>query len=214
MELAAALAVFIGSHVAISRTAIKPFLIEKFGRSAYLAAYSLLSLVLFTWVITALLQTRIIQLWPTTDWGYGFALALTFFATLLLGAGAVSPNPFSVSFHEQGFDAARPGIVGFTRHPIVWGFGLWGLAHVPANGDVMALLVFGGVFAFALLGARSLDRRARQRLGEDTFKQMTASNGSLDRNAIVGGIAGALVWMGIVWMHPRLFGVDPLFPFK
>jgi uncharacterized membrane protein len=207
MELALAIAIFALSHIAIARTAIKPLLIRIIGERGYLIGYSVLSIILLVWVIAALLRTERIFLWSTPDWAHHFAFAATAIAYALLGAGAASPNPYSVSFRKDGFDGQRPGLIGWVRHPIIWAFGLWGLAHIPANGDLAALALFGGTALFSIVGAFAVERRLRKQHGSS---RLSLGRGSFDRRAVIGAATGLIAWLAFLVAHPILFGVDPL----
>ena len=210
MEVAIAMGAFLLSHVAIARTGIKPFLVARLGTRGYLAAYSVLSVVLLAWIIAALLQSPRLWLWPPPAWAYPFALVVSAAAFALIGIGAVVRNPLSVAFRAQGFDPERPGIVGWIRHPLIWGLGLWGLAHVPANGDWPSLLFFAGSALFALTGVRTLDRRMQRRLGEAEWRRLASGPGSLDGATLLGAALGLALWVLLLLLHPLLFGVDPL----
>lgn len=207
MELALAIAIFALSHIAIARTAVKPLMVRRIGERGYLLGYSVLSIILLVWVIAALLRTERILLWSTPAWAHHFALFATAVAFALLGAGAASPNPYSVSFRKAGFDGESPGLIGWVRHPIVWAFGLWGLAHIPANGDLAALALFGGTALFSVLGAFAVERRLRKQQG---YARPSLGRGSLDRRAAVGAAAGLIAWLAFLLAHPIFFGVDPL----
>lgn len=210
MMFLAALCVFVASHVLVARTAVKPWLQSRLGQAGYLAAYSALSVGLLAGVVLALLAAPRLGLWGAPDWAHGFALAGTFLAFTLLGAGIATPNPLSVSFRKDGYDPARPGLVGWVRHPVLSGFGLWGLAHVPANGDWPSLGLFAGSLLFAGFGARSLDRRVRQRLGDAGWRALQPGRGHITGHALWGAVSGILVWAAMLALHPVLFGVDPL----
>lgn len=209
MEAAAAMAVFVGSHVLIARTGLKPLLVARLGRQGYLAAYSALSVVLLAWVVTAILAADRIALWPAPAWAYPFAVVVSAVAFVLIGIGAVIRNPLSIGFRAGGFDPDRPGVVGWVRHPLIWGFALWGVAHVPANGVWPSIVLFAGSAGFGILGARAVDRRMRARFGDEAWRPLATAPGRLDGTAIAGALIGLAVWAGMLWLHPLLFGVDP-----
>ncbi len=205
-----AMTLFVLSHVVIARSGIKPALIARLGERGYLMLYSLLSLLLLAWVVLAVLQSQPVTLWIAPDAAYPFALLVSLAAFVLLGAGALTPNPLSVSFRKQGFDPTCPGLVGWLRHPVIWGLSLWGLAHVPANGTWPSLALFGGSALFGLVGTWTTERRIRKRLGAGQWQQLTSGRGHFDQRALVGGGLGLLAWAGLLLLHPVLFGRDPL----
>ena len=210
MGVLIAMGVFVLSHVVIARTRLKPALIERLGERAYLFTYSALSLVLLGWVIWALVTAERILLWPTPLWSYAFAAITSLVGFVLIGVGALSPNPFSVAFRKSGFDPQRPGAIGWMRHPMVWGLALWGLAHVPANGDWPSLVLFAGSFVFGVTGVSVINRRLQRRYPPDDWQRMTAGRGHVDRNALLGVATGLALWAGLLALHPHLFGANPL----
>ncbi|MCU0884636.1 MAG: NnrU family protein [Beijerinckiaceae bacterium] len=210
MEVMLALAVFGLSHVAIARGGLKAWVTARFGRGPYLAGYSGLSLLLMAWVVLAILRAERWPLWVTPDWAHGFALLATACAFALLGAGAVTPNPLSAAFVRTPYDPARPGLVGWVRHPVVAAFGLWGAAHVPANGEWPGLALFAGSALFALLGAHAVTRRLRRSMEPEAWQMLQPAKGHLTIRAMIGAMAGLLLWAVMLVAHPWLFGVDPL----
>ena len=201
--------VFVLSHLLIARSPLKPWLIRRTGHAAYLSGYSLLSAVLLAWVIWALLSSDRILLWTPPLWSYPFAAAASFAAFLLMGIGALSPNPLSVTFRRRGFRAERPGAVGWIRHPLLWGLTLWGLAHVAPNGDWPGVILFGGAALFGFVGTLALERRQRNKLTSERWRELTSGAGHLDRNALLGALLGAALWAVFLLVHPILFRGNP-----
>jgi uncharacterized membrane protein len=222
LEFSAALAAFLAAHSLPAMPGTKARLVAALGQRGYTLAYSALSLLLLVWVIAAARRAPYIPLWEPALWQWWFAIALTPFAFLLLILGAAQPNPLSVSFRR----GEKPGaIVAVTRHPVLWGFTLWAVAHVPANGDLVSLVLFGGMALFSLLGMRIVDRRARRRLGEERWRALVQAASAIPFAALVAGRArfapnGATLALAVLalalyaWFlldgHARLIGLDPL----
>ncbi len=209
MTVLIAMGVFILSHVAISRTAIKPWLISHWGRGRYLLAYSLLSIVLLGWVIWAVLTADRIPLWSSPMWSYPFAAVVTLISFVLISIGAVSSNPLSVAFKKAGFEPTRPGFIGWVRHPLIWGPTLWAVAHIPANGDWPSLILFAGLALFGLLGIKRVEARYRRNIGPKRWADMTPGRGHLDKFTFIGTAIGIVLWAAFLALHPVLFGFDP-----
>ena len=134
-------------------------------------------------------------------------------------AGATRPNPLSVSFVGGALDGVRPGILALVRHPILWAFFLWSASHVVANGDFVALVMFGGFALFSLAGMRIMERRAKRRMGSDAFAAaMAVARGSFDqrmRRALSGRLgvetlAGLVLYVAVLVLHGPVIGLDPL----
>jgi uncharacterized membrane protein len=169
---------------------------------------------LLAWVIVALLRAPRTPLWATPDWAHGFAVIVSLLAFLLLGAGIATPNPLSAAFRRTPYNPARPGLVGWVRHPVISAFGLWGVAHVPANGEWPALALFAGSTLFAWIGARALEARGcRSRTSAETAA-LTPGSGHLTLGAALGAGFGGLAWTAVLAAHPALFGADPLGPLR
>lgn len=222
---AVALTVFLLAHIVPVRAPVRRRLVEVVGERAYLAGYSGLSLVLLVWVIEAARRAPYVALWTPQAWHHAVPLAVMPIALMLLLAGFWQPNPLSVALRRRPFDPDRPGIVGVTRHPILWGFALWGGSHVPPNGDVVSLILFGGTAAFAGVGMWVSDRRARRSLGDRAWSVLACRTSVVPFVAVVSrrtrlqptaellggcalGFAAFLVF--VFWAHAWLFDRDPL----
>ena len=90
IEFILALLVFLGAHSIPARPAIRARLVGALGERAYLLIYSLLSLGLLAWLISAAVRAPTIQLWPTTVGSYHLALVLMLPASWLLVGGSRS----------------------------------------------------------------------------------------------------------------------------
>jgi uncharacterized membrane protein len=222
-EFLLALAAFLAAHVIPSRTGLRAQFVARFGEAGYIAGYSLLSLGLLAWLISAAIRAPVIPLWTISLAHYWIALALMLPASMLIVGGAATPNPLSVGFVRGGYDPARPGLVGVTRHPLLWGFALWAVAHVLPNGELVPLVMFGGFALFALLGMWIVDRRKRRQLGAEWTRLAAATSvipfaAWLARPeahrwrpaAFVTTVAGGTsLYALLLWLHPRVIGPDP-----
>jgi uncharacterized membrane protein len=219
------LAVFLIAHVIPALPAIRRSLQARLGGGGFLAAYSVLSLFLFAWLIREALLAPYIPLWFAGPWGHWVAALLVPLALMLLGASVLAPNPLSIAFVARPFDPRSPGAVAITRHPILWGLGLWGVAHVPANGHLVGLILFGSLGVFGFIGMAITEQRRRTALGEDAWRALADSTsvypfGALlrcrarwptDRVTVVGALLGLLAAVLLLFYgHLLLFGRDPL----
>ena len=223
LEFLAALALFILSHVVPARTGLRQRIAGAIGERPYLILYSLMSVVLLAWLISAASRAPYIPLWDLQTWHYHVPLALMVLASMLFVGGAVSANPLSIGFSRVPFDPARPGIVGITRHPILWAFALWSLSHVVPNGDLVSLIMFGGFGLFALGGMAVVDRRKRRIMGNE-WPRLAGGTSVIPLAALLSGRAswrwksgpllltiggGAAIYLLLLRLHPLVIGVDP-----
>ena len=219
------LAVFLIAHIIPALPAIRRTLQARLGEGGFIGAYSLLSLLLFAWLIREALNAPYIPLWFAGPWSFWLAMLLVPLALFLLGMGVLAPNPLSIAFVTRPYDPAAPGSVAITRHPTLWGLGLWGLAHVPANGHLVGLILFGGLGIFALIGVGVVEDRRRAALGEVQWQALAAATSLLpfvailrgrarwptDTVSLVGGTIGLLLAVLLLaGGHLWLFGRDPL----
>ena len=224
-RFAGVLALFVIAHVVPTFPPVRRWFQVRLGEGGFTGAYSLLSLLLFAWLIREALLAPYIPLWFAGPWSFWFAIVLMPLALFLLVMGALAPNPLSIAFVTRPYDPAVPGAVAITRHPILWGLGLWGLAHVPANGHLVGLILFGCLGVFALIGLRVVEDRRRAILGEAEWRALADGTSLLpfvailrgrarwptDPISLTGGVLGLLlVAVLLAGGHLWLFGRDPL----
>lgn len=143
-------------------------------------------------------------------------------ALILVAGGVLVPNP-SATGMENALDRPEParGALRITRHPMMWGVGLWAAVHLVANGDLASLLFFGGLLVTALGGAAHLDRRLAATEGE-RWRRFAEATSFVPFAAL---LAGRQRWAWTEWrrpaawglglfalllvLHPYLFGVRP-----
>jgi uncharacterized membrane protein len=219
------LAVFLLAHVIPALPASRRALQARLGDAGFIGAYSLLSLLLFAWLIREVLLAPYIPIWFAGPWSFWFAIVLAPLALFLLGTGALAPNPLSIAFVTRPFNPGAPGAVAITRHPILWGLGLWGFAHLPANGHLAGLILFGSLGVFALIGIGVVEGRRQEVLGLARWEELAGATSylpfvailrgrarwPLDRISLIGGALGLLLAVLLLaGGHLWLFGRDPL----
>ena len=221
IEFFAALALFLLSHAIPARPGLRQRLVGTLGERPYQLLYSLLSLVLLAWLISAATRAPYVPLWDLTIEQYWVPVVLMLPAFILFAGGAIAPNPLSISFSRRPFDPERAGIVAVTRHPVLWGFALWAFAHVVPNGDLVSLIMFGGFGLFALAGMALIDRRKKRQLGDEwealarrtsliPFAPPPGERLPLDWRGLAVALAvGLLLYVALLHLHPILFGPDP-----
>jgi uncharacterized membrane protein len=161
--IAASLA-FVGSHFVLSSTGPRAALVARLGEQAFAGLYSAVAAVTLVWMIAAYGAAPYVELWPPAPALRWIPVAAMPVALLLLVGGVSGYNPTAVM---RKFDMAErdpaPGVLKITRHPVMWGIGLWALSHIPPNGDVASLVLFGSLAALALAGTAQIEAKRRRR---------------------------------------------------
>jgi len=219
LNFAAALIAFLAAHVVPRATGFRDWGINRFGRKAYIAFYSLMSLGLLAWLVIAAINAPYIGLWVTTQATVAIAIAMMLIACIMLASGVMRANSLSISFRGGETDTDQPGMLALVRHPIILGFFLWSAAHLLVNGDVVGVILFGGMFVFSLLGMRIAQKRAEARLTDEQISHFSAvaEGPIMDRlrraispkfyGEIAAGIAFFLL---LLFGHEYAIGVNPL----
>jgi uncharacterized membrane protein len=217
--LAVATTAFVATHF-VPSTPLRGALAGAIGERGYLAAYSLVAFVTLGWMIWAYGRAPVQPLWP----GLRLVPAVLMPFALVFAACAImsrSPTAVGQSALLKAADPAR-GIIRVTRHPLMWGIMLWGIAHVLARGDLASAVFFGGFVALAGLGTVLIDARKARDFGADwqRFAAVTSnapfaaiaagrnrfSSGEIGLKRIVVGLA---LYVVLFFAHPYLFGARP-----
>jgi uncharacterized membrane protein len=223
LELCLAAAALLASHYGISSTPLRGWLITRVGERAYLILYSVVAFAAIAWLIVAYRGAPYVALWPAPAWTAWLALLVLPFALLLVVGGVSTLNPTAVGAPDT-LDQAEPvrGILRVTRHPFMWGVALWGLAHIVANGDLAAVVLFGTFTVLALLGTVLIDHKFAARRGAQ-WQGFAAASSNLPFAAILAGrqhlvlseigwrrVGAALaLYVVLLAVHPWLFGLSP-----
>jgi uncharacterized membrane protein len=118
---------------------------------------------------------------------------------LVLGSFAGNPAAPGARLPEGGPPPPR-GVFRVTRHPMMWGFALWALAHILIAPTGRTLVLAGSIAVLALVGAALQDRKKRQLIGGGWYGW--ESQTSYWPNFARLGSAGWKLWLGalIAWL--------------
>jgi len=191
LVLVIGLVVFFAIHLVPSNVAMRDGLIERFGLTGYKAIFGLLSLIGFALIVIGFAKLLMHpgknpQLWVPPLWTRHLAAGLMLPAIIALVATYV-PSRIHTAL----------------KHPMLVAIKIWALAHLLANGDLAALVLFGSFLAFAVYDRISIKRRhALGPLGTKT--------GPWYNDLIVLGVGTALYLVILLWAHQFFIGVSPL----
>lgn len=215
-HLVLSVAVFIGAHSLSNWKPLRGPIEAKYGRAAFYGGYSVISTILLVWVVAAALDSPTVAVWEQRAWMRWVPPLLMPVACLLWVLGMTQRNPFSIGLGGRGYDPARPGIVRLTRHPIIWGLGLWAGAHVVPNGHLAGLVLFVPLLLLCLVGPRILDAKRRRSLGEAEWRRLAEAARPFDAGRLLAELGWARILGGLIlypvllWLHPLVIGLSPL----
>lgn len=218
-ELATAMTVFLLTHAIPARPALRGCLVILVGRRVYLIAYSVVSILVLAWVISAAANAPYLELWPRADWQSLVPAVGMLLASILAVFALTMPNPLSLG-PKRDFDPDHPGVAGFVRHPLLWAMLIWSISHMFPNGDLSHVVMF---WLFATLsggGMFLLDRRSRRMLGDTVWRQLSRKTSNIPlasfakgwrpRLAPTDGLrfgAGLMLYGTLVISHGLIAGV-------
>ncbi|MEQ8194643.1 MAG: NnrU family protein [Rhodospirillales bacterium] len=223
-ELVIASLAFVGSHFIVSSEPMRATLVRRLGEAAFVILFSLAAAGFLAWMILAYLKTPTTELWSLGTGARHLALGLMVPASVFVFAGYTMFNPTAVGLERLVGEEKKPaGIIKVTRHPVMWGIGLWGIAHMAANGDSASLIFFGALAFLALAGTLAIDRKKARTMGPG-WPAFRDGSSNVPFAALLAGRAhvslkeigywrllGGLALYGLlVWAHPLVIG-KPLF---
>lgn len=215
VPLLAACVFFVGTHFLMSHPARRP-LIARLGEKGFLGLYSLVSFAGLGWMMWEFSQAPAGELyWAPTNAIWIAASLLTLLAAVLF-AGSFQGNP---ALPDPEGDVIRTlaakvptGVFRVTRHPMMWGIGLWALAHILVLPAMDSILFNGSILFLALAGSYGQDRKKEAALGGawSKWERQTSFLPRLSQLARVEPrflLIGLLFWLAASWAH-GLFGAD------
>lgn len=174
--LAIAAAAWILLHFLVAGT-FRPAIAGRVGEHAFRGLFSVLSALSLGFLIWAYRGTPFVPLWNFGIGALHLAKLLVFIACFLL-VGSLTPRNPNLAGADFLLKDQLPaeGLIRVTRHPMLWAFTFWAIAHVLANGHLAALLLFGAILVTALNGMYSIDRKQQRRHGAawDAFAAKTS----------------------------------------
>ncbi len=210
MLLIAAIA-FVGSHFLMSHPLRAP-LVRLLGDALFLGVYSLVSLVTLVWMILAYRAVPYgLGAWDAGDGLWALATVLMWIGSVLF-VGSLLGNPAFPGVGANKLADKRPhGVFAITRHPMMWGFALWGLVHILIAPREENFILCGAIIILALVGAALQDVKKKRLLGAD-WKRWISRTCFLPfaRGFAVPGaaalIGGTLLWLAAMYGH-QWFGI-------
>lgn len=211
---------FLGAHVVPMLPRLRGPLIATLGRRNYFIGFGLMSVLLLWLLILATNAAPVVILihqHPWQRWLVNLAMPC---AILLTVYGLQGRNPFGLGRKSGEFDPEHPGILGVTRHPLMWAFALWAGAHLIANADLAHVIFFGVLLGYAVHGMVKAEAKAR---AEGSLTRLGQRTGFWPFQALITGrwrprslpalrpfLWSVLIWAVAFGLHPFVIGTSPM----
>ncbi|WP_260582991.1 NnrU family protein [Sphingopyxis sp. PET50] len=208
---------FVGTHFALSHPLRAP-LAGRMGERAFQIVYSVVAIATFALLVQAWRgMPPEPPLWAGGDGLWMVATLIVLVASILF-MGSLIGNPALPAPNAAAAAQGAPrGVFAITRHPMMWGFALWALAHalvVPTPGQI----VLSAIIAFLALGGSAGQDVKKARLMGDAWRHWAARTSFVPFARQLGGrgawgdaiprphalFGGILLWAAATWAHGAL----------
>lgn len=214
-EIAAA-GSFVGTHFLLSHPMRAP-IVKAVGAGAFMGLYSLVATATLGWLV---LEFRAVPV-EAPLWAVGDGLWIVGTVLMLVGSvlfvGSLIGNPALPGPPRTSAPVPR-GVFSVTRHPMMWGFALWGVTHIIVFPTPASIVLAAAVLILALVGAALQDRK-KERLQPEMWPAWEAKTSYWPFAAILGGrvgftpagvvpvLGGIALWLGATGAHLPLAGM-------
>ncbi len=207
---------FVGTHFAMSHP-LRRQLVAALGEKAFSAVYSLVAFATLgatIWAYRAASTTT--PLWGVGDGLWTVSTVLMLVASVLL-LGSLVRNPALPGAAASAGTAVASGVYAVTRHPMMWAFAMWSVAHVLIYPIAKNIALCGAICVLALVGAALQDKK-KAALDPQGWPAWESRTSYLPFAAIIAGrtklggfgmhaLAGGFVtWLAATWLHIPLAG--------
>lgn len=208
---------FVGTHFLLSHPLRAP-MVRITGEAAFSGIYSLVAAITLAWIIIAYRSAPTdAPWWPVGNGLWALVSALMLIASVLL-VGSLVGNP---ALPKPGGVRAAPetarGVFAVTRHPMMWSFAIWGVAHILVYPITKTFIVTAAMIVLSLVGAALQDRKKAQLQPEVwsawvrqtsyvPFAAILAGRARLSGFGMIATVGGLLLWVVASWAHIPLSG--------
>lgn len=206
-NLIAAAVAFVGTHFALSHP-LRAGLVRIIGSIGFQIVYSLVAFATLGWMVMAYRAVGPeAGLWDGTGaliWAISSLLTLiaaVLFVGSLMGNPAL-PDPRALSLADKPVH----GVFHVTRHPMMWGFALWAVAHALVSPTPRSLVLTASVGLLALVGSHMQDRKKEALMaaawtGWEAKTSYVPKFGGLAKAGLVPWFGGLVLWLAATWAH-------------
>lgn len=209
-------AAFVATHFLLSHPLRRP-LVGAIGEKGFLGLYCAVAVLTLGATVWAYRKAPVTApLWHVGDGLWAVSTVVMLLAAILL-LGSFVRNPAMPGAGASAATAAAYGVYAVTRHPMMWAFALWGVAHILVYPVAKNIVLTVAIIVLALVGAALQDRKkaALDPQGCPAWEGRTsywpfaavvqgrARLGGFGMHALAGG---TVVWLLATWAHIPLAG--------
>jgi uncharacterized membrane protein len=208
---------FVGTHLLLSQP-LRASLAGRMGERPFQIIYSIVAIATLVMVVQAWRgMPPEPPLWAVGDGLWAFASLIILFASILF-MGSLVGNPAlpapGAAFAAQG---APRGVFAITRHPMMWGFALWALAHALVMPTGAQIILSATILFLALVGSAGQDVKKARLMG-DAWRHWAARTSFMPFARQIAGVTpwgdtiprphallgGIVLWLAATWAHGAL----------
>ena len=217
-----AIGIFLATHIVLAENPAREALVRLLGERAFAWSYGAIAVLQLIWIGQAVEGAPVVRYWEPPQWMAAVPLLVMPLALLLLVCGFTQANPTATLAAGRLAQREVKGILAVTRNPVMWGLGLWSLAHVAVVAEAAEALRYGAFAALALLLLPRIEAKQRAKWGEAAWADFDARSSNVPFVAMaqrrarlnwqeIGAVrllvAAALYVAIVLWLQPGIAGV-------
>lgn len=220
--LIVAIGIFLATHIVLAENPVRGVLVRALGERPFAWSYGAVAVLQLIWIGQAAEAAPVVRYWEPPAWAAAVPLLVMPLALLLLVCGFTQNNPTASLASGRLARREVTGILAVTRNPVMWGLGLWSLAHLAVVAEAAEALRYAAFAALALLFLPRIEAKQRAKWGEQAWADFAARSSNVPFVAMVQGraqlrwrevgaprlaVTVALYIAIVLWLHPRIAGV-------
>ena len=199
-HLVIAIGIFLATHIVLAENPARGLLVRTLGERPFAWGYGAVAILQLIWIGQAAEAAPVVRYWEPPPWTVSVPLLVMPLALLLLVCGFTQNNPTATLAAGRLARREVTGILAVTRNPVMWGLGLWSLAHLVAVAETAEALRYAAFAALALLLLPRIEAKQRAKWGEAAWADFAARSSNIPFVAMAQGRA-RLQWREIGWVR-------------
>lgn len=208
---------FVGSHLALSHP-LRHALASRMGERGFQIVYSIVAIATFIMLVQAWRgMPPEPPLWAVGDGLWIVASVIVLFASVLFMGSLIGNPALPAPGAAAAAQTAPRGVFAITRHPMMWGFALWAVAHVMVMPTNAQIILSATIIFLALVGSAGQDVKKARLMG-DAWRHWAARTSFVPFARQIGGatpwgdtiprphalFGGIVLWLVATWAHGAL----------